>query len=91
MSGRGERGVRIEWTDGGEGAIVRLEGDAVTILSSVAAPPGARVEAALVAEGGARLRFKIHRSRRQPDGSYLLEGRPLDLTRELRERIGRLV
>jgi hypothetical protein len=30
---------------------------------------------------------KVHASRRQPDGTYLLEGRPLDLPRDTRERV----
>jgi hypothetical protein len=39
----------------------------------------------------ASLRLKVHASKRQPEGDFLLEGRPLDLTREALERIDALV
>jgi hypothetical protein len=30
---------------------------------------------------------KVHASKRQPEGDFLLEGRPLDMPRETRERL----
>jgi hypothetical protein len=75
------------WDRGGHATVERLDDDgAITLRSSVPSPPGSRVEGAL--EGGiGRLRVKIHGSKRQDDGSFVLVGRALDLTKELRERI----
>jgi hypothetical protein len=40
-----------------------------------------------VSAGRDLLRVKIHSSKKQEDGSFLLEGRALDLTRALRDRL----
>ncbi len=93
----------VAWTKGGEAFVVRLDGDAITLRSSVPSPPGSRIEGTLAARGdpdatwsgedraGARgaepLRVKIHSSKLQADGTFVLEGRVLDLTRSLRARL----
>jgi hypothetical protein len=33
---------------------------------------------------------KVHTCRRQPDGDFVIEGRPLDLTRGTRDRLDAL-
>jgi hypothetical protein len=77
---------------GGESAtLLALSIDAVRLLSPVAAPPGARLEATLASDGGTRLRIKVHSSRRLEEGAFLVEGRPLDLARGTREKIAKLL
>ena len=83
--------VRLLLAGGGEAVLLALTGESVRITSSAVAPPGARLEAALEKDGAVRLRFKVHSARRLEDGTYLLEGRPLDLTRQTRERIAGLL
>jgi hypothetical protein len=88
---------RVAWEKGGEASVVRLEGEAIALRSSIPSPPGSRIQGALTvelgeagaAEPGAVLRVKVHSSKRQDDGSFLLEGRVLDLTRAVRERLTR--
>jgi hypothetical protein len=78
--------AKLTWTHGGEAEIVAIGADTVTLVSSVPSPPGSRIEGTLV-EGDAKVKVKIHASKKQDDGSFRLEGRPLDMTRELRERL----
>ena len=90
--------VSVVWARGGEARIVSLSADAVSLASNAPWPPGSRIEGTLTAEGlaapgGARpiLRIKVHGSRRTPEGDFLVEGRPIDLARSLRERLEALV
>ena len=62
----------------------------IVLRSTVPSPPGSRIEGALAGEPPARLRVKIHGCRRQAEGDFVLEGRPIDMTREVRERVERL-
>ncbi len=75
-----ENAAAFRFVDAGEGTVVALKGDAITLRSSVPSPPGSRREAELV---GAALRFrmKVHASRKQQDASYTLEGRLFDATK----------
>ena len=87
----------IAWAKGGEASVVSLKDDAITLRSSVPSPPGSRIEGTLAEGGGADgagaagepepVRVKIHSSKRQEDGSFVLEGRMLDMTRALREKL----
>jgi hypothetical protein len=82
--------ARIVWAKGGEASVVSLRDDAITLRSTIPSPPGSRIEGTLAAAegaGGESVRVKIHSSKRQEDGSFVLEGRVLDLTRALRERL----
>jgi hypothetical protein len=81
----------IRWAQGGEAVLGSISTDTVTLVSTVPSPPGSRIEGTLVSEPAARVKFKIHGSRKQDDGSFRLEGRPIDLTKELRERMQALV
>jgi hypothetical protein len=81
----------LSWTKGGEARVVSLDGDAVVLRSTVPSPPGSRIEARLEDEPPATLRVKVHVSRRQPDGDFVIEGRLLDTTREVRARLEALV
>jgi hypothetical protein len=79
--------ARVSWAGGGEATVESLEAKAIVLRSSVPSPPGSSLEGTLVGEPVARLRVKVHGCRRQPEGDFRIEGRPIDLTREVRERI----
>jgi hypothetical protein len=79
--------ARLTWAGGGEARVVSIDAKAVTLESTVPSPPGSRIEGVLDGEPPARLKVKIHACRKRPEGDFLLEGRPIDLTREVRERI----
>jgi hypothetical protein len=61
------------------------------LQSTVPSPPGSRIEGTLEGDPPAHLRVKVHACRKQAEGEFLLEGRPLDLARETRERLESLV
>lgn len=89
-AGRGG-GPHVRWARGGEAVVVRIDAQAIVLRSTVPSPPGSRLEGTLVGEKPATLRVKVHGSKRQPEGDFLLEGRPLDLPRETREAIEAMV
>jgi len=76
----------LKWDGGGEGRIVSLQGDAIVLRSTTPHAPGSRPTAVL--SGGSAIRVKAHRSKRDEsleDGKiFTVEGRVLDLTRDLR-------
>ncbi len=76
----------VRWARGGEAVVVSMSGEAIALRSTTSSPPGSRIEGTLRGYP-ASLRVKVHGCRRQPDGSFVIEGRILDLTRELRERL----
>ena len=78
--------ANIAWSKGGTGALETLVGEAATLRSSIPSPPGSRLEGKL--DDGTTIRVKIHGCKKQDDGSFRLEGRMIDLTRQLRERLG---
>jgi hypothetical protein len=72
----------IVWAKGGEARVLEFCPDgAIKLHSTIPSPPGSRIEGAAF---GTTVRFKIHSAKKQDDGSFLLEGRVLDLTRDLR-------
>lgn len=75
----------IRWQKGGTGTLVTLAGEAATITSTIASPPGSRLEGQL--DDGTTIRVKIHACKKDGEG-FRLEGRMIDLTRQLRERLG---
>ena len=79
--------AHLVWAKGGEADVVAIRADAVTLRSTIPSPPGSRIEASLASDAAARVKFKIHGSKRQDDGSFVLEGRPLDLTTAMREKL----
>jgi hypothetical protein len=83
--------ARIVWSRGGEARVVSIGASAIVLRSTVPSPPGSRIDGTLQGDPPATLRVKIHGSRLQPEGDYVLEGRPLDMSRETRERIEKLV
>jgi hypothetical protein len=83
--------AHVRWTGGGEARVVTIDAQAIVLRSTVPSPPGSRLEGTLVGEPAARLRVKVHGSKKQPEGDFVLEGRPLDLPRETREAIEGMV
>jgi hypothetical protein len=73
---------------GGSALVVELDGERVTLLSPIAAPPGSSLVASY---DGARLVVKARGSRRvEPDAdgrTFRVEGRFVGLTKELREKL----
>lgn len=62
--------------------VTHVSGDAVTVRSPVPSPPGSRLE-----DTNLGFTMKVHTSRKQPDESFVIEGRLIDATRELRSKI----
>ena len=81
--------THLAWVGGGEATLLEAGADKLVLRSDTPAPPGARVEGTV--ENGTLVRLKVHSCKRQPDGSFVLQGRPLDLTRGMRELLARLV
>jgi hypothetical protein len=80
-------GAHLAWESGGEARLVSLSGDAVALVSTVASPPGSRPVGALVGEPVASVRVKVHGCKALGDGTFRIEGRFLDVTREMRGRL----
>ena len=76
----------FRFVDGGEGRVLALRGDAITLDSSVPSPPGSRREAELEA-AALRFKVKVHASRKQPSGRFILEGRLFDATKAVIEAL----
>jgi hypothetical protein len=77
----------VRWAKGGEAWVASLAADAVVLRSTVPSPPGSRIEGALEGEPPATVRVKVHASRLQPEGDFVIEGRLLDVTRAVRARL----
>ncbi|MBL8741423.1 MAG: hypothetical protein JNK04_10025 [Myxococcales bacterium] len=78
-----------QWEGGGDATLTSLVEDAAVLRSTKPFAPGSRPLATLA--NGAAIRLKTHRSRREDgdDGkSFTIDGRVLDLTRELRAFFG---
>ncbi|MBL8612389.1 MAG: hypothetical protein JNL38_33925 [Myxococcales bacterium] len=80
-------GARIDWEKGGHAEVVSVSNDAIVLVSTIPSPPGSRIDGAVAGVAGGRVRVKVHSSKKQPDGSFVIEGRPLDLGRALREAL----
>ncbi len=83
--------MHVRWEKGGEADYMLLMGEVVTLRSTTPAPPGSRVEGALSSEPNVKIRVKIHGSKKQADGTFVLTGRPIDLTNETRSKIEELI
>jgi hypothetical protein len=93
--------ARVTWAQGGEAGVVSIGADAVVLRSTVPSPPGSRIEGRVegpadvpgaVDGGGAgraplSLRVKVHGCKRQGEGEFMIVGRPIDLSREARDRL----
>lgn len=73
----------LTWDKPGTATITRVDGEKVELVSSIPFAPGSRPEATL-APGAERIWIKVHGSHRLPDGNFKVEGRLINLTRDLR-------
>jgi hypothetical protein len=80
--------VHLTWSKGGEADVTALDGDRVSVLSTIPSAPGSRPDGALAS--GAAVRIKVARCRKQ-EGGFLIEGRLIDVTRETRAELQRLL
>ena len=83
--------AHVTWAHGGEARLSSLRADAVVLESTTPSPPGSRIDGTLASGSGEAIRVKIHLCRREASGRFRLEGRPIDLTREVRERLVALI
>ncbi len=78
--------ARIELTDRerAEPTTLLLYGTEIGVIAQRPAPPGARIDAVAVADDDSRspFRIKVHRCKRQADGTFILVGVTIDLRRE---------
>ncbi len=81
----------IAWAKGGSASFLAAEGESVVLRSTIPSPPGSRLDATFVEEPAVALRIKVHGSKKEADGSFTIKGRLVDATREIRERVHRLV
>jgi len=87
LSDESSAAIRFTWARSGSGVLVTTDGESVTLLSSVAAPPGSPLEGSLE---GATYRVKVRSCRRtdeSPDHPFRIEGRFQNLSRAQRERV----
>lgn len=79
----------VAWSKGGDAIVTALDGDRISVLSTTPSAPGSRPEGAL-STSGASFKIKVARCRRQDD-RFLLDGRLIDVTRDTRAEIARLL
>jgi hypothetical protein len=78
-------GAHLRWALGGEARVLAATADTLSLLSTTPSPPGSRIDGVLTS--GRPLRVKVHASKKQADGLFRIDGRPLDLTKEGREEL----
>jgi hypothetical protein len=78
--------AKVRLDQGGEAELIALSADRITLRATIAKAPGAPLTGSL--ESGSILRVKVHRCRRDGEGlSFVIEGRLVDATRQLREEL----
>lgn len=80
----------IRWAKGGDANVVAIDGDRVTLDSSLSSPPGSVVEGTLVNDGGS-IRIKVRGCKKIEGERFRIEGRILDASRDLRTRLAALL
>jgi hypothetical protein len=83
--------AKLLWEKGGSAQLVSLTLDAVTLRSTIPSPPGSRIAGALEGDATVALKVKIHSSKKEEDGTFVLTGRPLDMTTTVREKLTALI
>lgn len=76
--------MNVTWERGGTATLVGFSPERATVRSTVPAAPGTPLVGAL--DGGGKLELKVKSCKRDGD-AFVIEGRPFNLTRELRERL----
>ncbi len=77
----------VRWASRGHASILSVNGDRIALCSTVPSPPGSRIEGAPVAASHSPLCVKVSSCRRQSDGDFVIEGRLIDATREVRQML----
>jgi hypothetical protein len=81
----------VVWSQGGSATIEVLEGERIELVSTRAFAPGSRPEGTVSlgasSSEASTIWLKVHGSRRQDDGSFLVVGKLLNVTRAARERL----
>jgi len=85
------RDPHLTWAKGGTASFLTVKDDAVTLRSSIPSPPGSRLDATFASDPPTAVKIKIHTSKLEPDGTFMLKGRVLEATRALRDRLATLV
>jgi hypothetical protein len=80
--------AHIAWGKGGEADLAALDQDRIQVRSSIPSAPGSRIAGRLAS--GAEVRMKVHHCKRTAQG-FDIEGRLLDVTREVRAELARLL
>jgi hypothetical protein len=83
--------THVRWMREGEARFIALRDDAVVLRSTVSSPPGSCLEGALQEPPVVKVRVKVHSSKRQAEGDFVIEGRLIDARRDVRARLERLV
>jgi hypothetical protein len=83
--------MHVQWDKGGGADYLLLMGEVVTLRSTIPSPPGSRIDGALSSEPTVKVRVKVHSSKKQTDGTFVLTGRPIDLTNAVRAKIEELM
>jgi hypothetical protein len=79
----------IRWAKGGDAVIVAIDGDRVTVDSSLSSPPGSLIDGTLL-NGGDAIRIKVRGCKKREE-RFRIEGRILDASRDLRARLAALL
>ena len=78
----------IAWAKGGQADILEIDRLAVRVVSTVPSPPGSTIVGSFaIADSRGELRMKVFGSKRQADGTFILNGRPIDLTTQSLEAL----
>jgi hypothetical protein len=82
--------LSLRWRGSGRAEALAFGRDELAVRSTVAAAPGTPLEGELEVPGGdpLPLTVKVRRCRREPEGTFRIEGRLISPTRALREALG---
>lgn len=80
----------VTWQKGGNASFVHVEGEHVTLRSTIPSPPGSRLEGTLLVPPAGPINVKVHGSKKEADGTFTVRGRFVDATREIRDLLAAL-
>ena len=79
--------IRLAWQRGGEAWVEQTDGNHAVVRSSKAFAPGTPLRGAVEMKTATHLRLKVQECRKDQDGSFVIRGRWLDLSRPMREEL----
>ncbi len=80
--------MHLTFQKGGQGRVLALSGDRITLRSTIPSAPGSRLEGALAS--GSAVRVKVASCKKHEEG-FTIEGRLIDATRAVRAEIDALL